>query len=128
MGSSAGRCRATTALHGRALGRYRPGRAAAHHPKTQTAGHAARHGDGDHNYHTDDYDFRTSARRHKMGWTHSGPFAGCATMKLTHRFAEMTPDKRPQDPHLCTCRRHYPDAASEHIASLMASRRISLPR
>jgi hypothetical protein len=21
-------------------------------------------------------------------------------MKLTHRFAEMTPDKRPQDPHL----------------------------
>jgi len=21
-------------------------------------------------------------------------------MKLTHRFAEMTPDKRPQDPHM----------------------------
>ena len=22
------------------------------------------------------------------------------TMKLTHKFAEMTPDKRPQDPHM----------------------------
>src|ERR1700686_1015775 len=29
---------------------------------------------------------------------------------------------------LCTCRRHYPGAASERIASLMSSRRISLPR
>src|SRR6267142_297197 len=45
----------------------------------RAASHAARHGDGDHNYHTDDYDFRTSVRRHKMGSTHSGPFAGCAT-------------------------------------------------
>src|SRR4030088_1626473 len=29
---------------------------------------------------------------------------------------------------LCTCRRHYPGAASERIASLISSRRISLPR
>src|SRR3981081_1641568 len=29
---------------------------------------------------------------------------------------------------LYTCRRHYPGAASERIASLIASRRISLPR
>ena len=29
---------------------------------------------------------------------------------------------------LCTCRRYYPGAASERIASLMSSRRISLPR
>jgi hypothetical protein len=25
--------------------------------------------------------------------------AGCA-MKRTHKFAEMTPEKRPQDPHM----------------------------
>ena len=29
---------------------------------------------------------------------------------------------------LCTCRRHYPGAASGRIASLISSRRISLPR
>ena len=29
---------------------------------------------------------------------------------------------------LCTCRRHYPGAASERIVSLISSRRISLPR
>src|SRR4030095_129063 len=29
---------------------------------------------------------------------------------------------------LCTCRRHYPGAASERITSLISSRRISLPR
>ena len=29
---------------------------------------------------------------------------------------------------LCTCRRHYPGAASGRIASLTSSRRISLPR
>src|SRR5258706_2747920 len=29
---------------------------------------------------------------------------------------------------LCRCRRHYPGAASERIASLISSRRISLPR
>src|SRR6476646_6547964 len=29
---------------------------------------------------------------------------------------------------LYTCRRHYPGAASERIASLISSRRISLPR
>jgi hypothetical protein len=29
---------------------------------------------------------------------------------------------------LCTCRRHYPGAAPERIASLISSRRISLPR
>ena len=29
---------------------------------------------------------------------------------------------------LCTCRRHYPGAASERIALLISSRRISLPR
>src|SRR2546430_16236363 len=29
---------------------------------------------------------------------------------------------------LCTCRRHYPGAASERIASLISFRRISLPR
>jgi len=29
---------------------------------------------------------------------------------------------------MCTCRRHYPGAASERIASLILSRRISLPR
>jgi hypothetical protein len=29
---------------------------------------------------------------------------------------------------LCTCRRHYPAAAPERIASLISSRRISLPR
>src|SRR5260370_10642124 len=29
---------------------------------------------------------------------------------------------------LCTCRRHYPGTASERIASLISSRRISLPR
>jgi hypothetical protein len=29
---------------------------------------------------------------------------------------------------LCTCRRHYPGAASERIASIISSRRISLPR
>src|SRR6266480_975540 len=29
---------------------------------------------------------------------------------------------------LCTCRRHYPAAVSERIASLISSRRISLPR
>jgi hypothetical protein len=29
---------------------------------------------------------------------------------------------------LCTCRRHYPGAASERIASLNSFRRISLPR
>src|SRR6266540_988222 len=29
---------------------------------------------------------------------------------------------------LCTCRRHYPGAASERIASLISSRHISLPR
>jgi hypothetical protein len=87
--------------HCLALGRYRSGRAAAHHQRrTRAASHAARRGDGDHNYHTDHYDFRTSVRRHKIGGTHSGPFAGCATMKLTRRFAEMTPEKRPQDPHL----------------------------
>src|SRR6266851_669696 len=28
---------------------------------------------------------------------------------------------------LCTCRRHYPGAASERITSLISSRRISLP-
>src|SRR5437660_407726 len=29
---------------------------------------------------------------------------------------------------LCTCRRHYPGAASERITSLISSRRVSLPR
>ena len=29
---------------------------------------------------------------------------------------------------LCACRRHYPGAASERIASLISSRGISLPR
>src|SRR6476469_191340 len=29
---------------------------------------------------------------------------------------------------LCTCRRHFPGAASERIASLISSRRINLPR
>src|SRR5712671_6549044 len=81
VGRSLDRYRAVP--HCLALGRYRSGRAAANHThhqrRTRAASHAARHGDGDHNYHTDDYDFRTSVRRHKMGRTHSGPFAGCAT-------------------------------------------------
>jgi len=68
MGRSLGRYRATTDPHCRALGRYRSGRAGAHHRKQTCAhGHAAHRGDGDHHHRTDACDCRTSVRRHEIG-------------------------------------------------------------
>jgi hypothetical protein len=52
-------------------------------------------------------------------------------MKLTHKFAEMTPDKRPQDPHMEGAGLHfetmehggeYPDTMPQAIKLIDAER------
>jgi hypothetical protein len=48
-------------------------------------------------------------------------------MTLTHKFADMTPDKRPQDPHMdCTAMEHggeYPDTMPQAIKLIDAEGR-----
>jgi hypothetical protein len=50
-------------------------------------------------------------------------------MKLTHRFAEMTPDKRPQDPHMdgTGLRFETLDHGGEYPDSLALPTRVALP-